>query len=483
MTVQAVFFDMGGTLERVWYTPEQRLQAASGLRQCLLSGGIDLGRNDKEFYKLVSVGYKRYHRWSIETNEELSPFEVWNDFILVGQVFDRAKLARLAEDLMFYLENKFYQRELRPEARQVLHALRTLGLKIGLISNICSHGLIKANLTRYGISHYFDPIILSSEYGRRKPDPAIFHYAARLANVPTGACAHIGDRIARDILGARKAGFGLVVQIINDFDHGEEDEGPPPDAIVQNLDELLPLFCSRAGTSGEEILPPTGVRALLFDAGDILYYRPQRGRNLQCFLEELGLSTVEIPLARRDTLKRQVYHGRISLSQYREAFLRLYGMTDPLQIERGKKMMDADDNNITFFEGVPETLRKLRQNGFMLGIITDTAMPLHVKLKWFERGGFGDVWDSIISSRDLGLQKPAPRTYHAALQQLGLTVEQAVFVGHHPQELHGARAIGMKTIAFNYEKDAEADFYIDRFSDLLDLPIITNSTILPLVKT
>ncbi len=27
MDIQAVFFDMGGTLETVWYTPEQRLQA------------------------------------------------------------------------------------------------------------------------------------------------------------------------------------------------------------------------------------------------------------------------------------------------------------------------------------------------------------------------------------------------------------------------------------------------------------------------
>ena len=53
------------------------------------------------------------------------------------------------------------------------------------------------NLKEYGIRQYFDPIVLSSEYGRRKPDPAIFHYAARLANVPTSECLYVGDRIAR----------------------------------------------------------------------------------------------------------------------------------------------------------------------------------------------------------------------------------------------------------------------------------------------
>jgi putative hydrolase of the HAD superfamily len=55
--------------------------------------------------------------------------------------------------------------------------------------------------------------VLSSQYGRRKPDPSIFFQAARLANLPTSACAYIGDKINRDVLGARRAGFRLALQI------------------------------------------------------------------------------------------------------------------------------------------------------------------------------------------------------------------------------------------------------------------------------
>jgi hypothetical protein len=40
-------------------------------------------------------------------------------------------------------------------------------------------------------------------------------------------------------------------------------------------------------------------------------------------------------------------------------------------------------------------------------------------------------------------------------------------VGHRAVELQGARDVGMKTIAFNYDADAEADFYIEDFSQLL----------------
>jgi len=483
MTVQAVFFDMGGTLERVWYTSKQRLQATLGLKQCLLSGGIDLGLSDKEFHKVITAGYRRYHQWSVESMEELAPQRVWSEFILSAYPIDPDKLALVAEDLMFYLEENFFQRELRPEVPVVLEAIREMGLKIGLISNVCSHGLVPSNLIRYGIRNYFDPIVLSSEYGRRKPDPAIFHYAARLANVPAGACAHVGDRIARDVVGARRAGFGLTIQIINNFDHGEPDEGAEADTVVHQLNEILGLLRPLAGTLDLTQSPIGRVRALLFDAGDILYYRPHRDQNLQLFLQEVGVAGRKIPSAKRDLLKQQVYHGQITQSEYRESFLRLYGLTDPARIQRGKEMMDLDDNNIVFFEGVPETLRILKENGFMLAIITDTAMPLHVKLGWFEKGGFGDVWDSIISSKDMGIQKPDPRIYNAALQQLGLTVDQAVFVGHHPQELDGACTMGMKTVAFNYDVGARADFYIDKFCDLLTVPAISDSLRIPLAKT
>ena len=108
-----------------------------------------------------------------------------------------------------------------------------------------------------------------------------------------------------------------------------------------------------------------------------------------------------------------------------------------------------------------------------MGIVTDTANTLHAKIAWFESGGIGNIWDSIISSRDIGARKPDPKIYHAALEQLGLQAEEAVFIGHKATELEGARAVGMKTIGFNYEENAKADFYIESFLELLDVPIIS----------
>jgi putative hydrolase of the HAD superfamily len=476
LTIQAVFFDMGGTIETFWYTRELRLNATPGLQQLLLDAGIKLGLQNEQLFNVVSAGLKRYHELRVESLDEYPARHVWSEYVLSGYTFDPTKLASIAEELMLYVETHYYHREMRPEMPAVLNAIQQMGLKIGLISNVCSRGQVPTNLTKYNIRHYFDPIVLSCEYGRRKPDPSIFHYAARLANVPTSESVYVGDRVSRDIIGAHKAGYRLAIQIRHDFDHGEEDKGTHPDAVIGQMTELLDILRieldqSASGTT-TVTAPPHPIRALLFDAGDILYFRPHRDHKLAAYLNELALSTEDAHAEEKKSIIDQAYQGQINQDQYREAILRMYGITQPEQIERGKQILAEDDNNVHFFEGVQKTLIALKDKGYLLGIVTDTAMPLHVKLSWFERGGFGHVWDAITSSKELGIRKPNPQIYQAALQQLGLQPSQAVFVGHSALELDGARAVGIKTVAFNYEEGAIADYYIVHFADILKLPIV-----------
>jgi len=478
MTIRAVFFDMGGTIETYGWTPELRIQETAGIRQRLEEAGISLGITDEQLYVIISNGLDAYHQVSLQSMDELPPARVWKEFILAGYPVDQDKLATIAEDLMVYLETHWFQRAMRPDVPSVLEAIQKMGLKIGLISNVNSHGQVPANLELYGIRKYFDPVVLSSEYGRRKPDPAIFHYAARLANVPASQCVYIGDRIVRDILGAKRAGFRLAVQILHEYDHGEVDEGVTPDAVVNDMTEFLDILRTEMNQTidpGGEKGSENPIRAILFDAGDILYYRQKNENKMTAFLNELGLPEKEFPADKRTALRDKAYQGLINYDQYQETILHFYGITDPEQIARGKQVLDEDANNVQFFEGVSETLCSLKEEGYLLGIITDTALPVHVKLNWFQRGGFGEVWDSIISSKELGIRKPKPQIYISALQQLGVSADQAIFVGHKPSELDGAKAVGIKTVAFNYEEGARADFYTTHFSDLLKVPILRKS--------
>ena len=258
--IQAVFFDMGGTIETFDFTRELRLEATIEFQQRLAGAGIDLHLTNEQLCDVISNGLERYKHWAIQTTEELPPQRVWSEYVFQDFPVDQERLSEISEELMFLVETRFYCRAMRPEVPQVLQEIRQMGLKIGVISNVNSRGQVPANLKEYGIIDFFDPIILSSEYGCRKPDPSIFHYAARLINVPTSQCVYVGDRIVRDIDGARRAGFGLAIQIRHNFDHGENDQGCQPDAVIDNMTELLCILQEELKEEIDDDARSTGCR-------------------------------------------------------------------------------------------------------------------------------------------------------------------------------------------------------------------------------
>ncbi len=90
-------------------------------------------------------------------------------------------------------------------------------------------------------------------------------------------------------------------------------------------------------------------------------------------MDELGYNKDAAKGEMGKLLKEKAFQGEIDRSQYQEALLQLYGISDPELIKRGKNILEFEDNNVTFFDGVRETLLKLKAEGFYLGIITDTA--------------------------------------------------------------------------------------------------------------
>jgi len=474
MGIQAVFFDVGGTIETYSFTPEYRVANTHLFRDCLERGGISLEISDETLEEVISRGCRNYHLWNLNSMIELSTVEIWSEYVFKDFHVDRDGLAEISEELSFLYETKFYNRVMRPEIPEVLQDLKLMGYKIGCISNTQSITQVPWTLKTYGLADYFDPVVLSSQYGRRKPDPAIFYQAAQRVCLPTGSCAYVGDKNNRDILGARRAGFGLAVYIRHQFDDGEKDEGATPDYMISDMRDLTPILENEKKKNNHKKTSHQNevVKAIFFDAGDILYYRPERNPNFQKFLEGKELNPPADLEYQRTVLKDLAYQGKIRRHEYFEQLTRLYGIKDSKEIAEGVAALRLDEDVFEIIEGVPQTIKKLKERGYILAIITDTAMPFSKKLSWFDQYGFGRVWDAVISSKEIGVRKPSAEMYEKAISQTGVRVNEAVFVGHKKSELDGAKAVGLKTIAFNYDKDAVADFYIDHFSDLLLLKIL-----------
>ncbi|MBA4385238.1 MAG: hypothetical protein C0410_10925 [Anaerolinea sp.] len=469
MSLKEIFFDMGGTIQNFWTNRELKVKSIPAFRDTFLRAGINFELNDEALTDLVSSGITSYHKWNRESRIELKPFEVWKKFVLKEYQFPDETLGSIAEDLTYLYETTFYYREMRPEIPEVLAAIKSMGLSMGIISNTQSQRQVPDNLTQYGIIDYFSPIVLTSQYGLRKPDPSIFYYAARLAKVPTGSCMYIGDKINRDILGARRAGFRSAIKILHIFDDGEPDFGATPDAEIENMTQLIPIIEQELEKDKFIIKIESNqkIKAVFFDAGDILYHRPQKQLNFNEYLSKID-HTPDPELDRKLKVIRELaFQGKLDRHDYYRQSVQLHGISDEKSITDGVTALDLDDDTVSIFEGVPETIKALKEKGLILGIITDTALTPAIKLKWFEDNGFGYIWDIIISSKDLGIRKPAPILYEEAITQAGIKPDEAIFVGHKATELEGARNIGLKTIAFNYEKKAIADKYIQSFGDLI----------------
>lgn len=247
MNLKAVFFDMGGTIDTHTYERRAGIEATAETRRLVSGAGVDVHGCNEVLYDLINEGLKAYRQWREISLVELPPEQVWPEYILKTYPLAPGQLDGVAEDLTYTVDTRYYQRLMRPEIPEVLETLTRMGLKLGIISNIQSRGQVPDDLNRYGIRHYFDPVVLSSEYGRRKPDPAIFHHAAGLLNTPPGACVYIGDRISRDILGAKQAGFALAPQIRHDFKETADPEFPKPDAVLNSIQELPALILEDQG--------------------------------------------------------------------------------------------------------------------------------------------------------------------------------------------------------------------------------------------
>lgn len=94
--------------------------------------------------------------------------------------------------------------------------------------------------------------------------------------------------------------------------------------------------------------------------------------------------------------------------------------------------------------GVHETLTSLRARGLALAVVSnwDSSLPQHLA-----ELGIAPLLSAVVTSADVGAEKPDPRPFRAALGELGVRPERAVHVGDRETDEDGARASGLRFLA------------------------------------
>ncbi len=214
--IQAVLFDLGGTLEDLSSTPLQRREAAAYIQKVLATRSKLFRMPEEMFFEALTAGYERYKEYTASLREK-SPEEIWGDFYLSAFPEGREVVISMADHLSELWETHFYVREIKPESKAVLTQLRKAGFRIGLITNTSSRSAPYLLLEKYGVLELFDLILTSAGEGHRKPGTTLFLRAAQLLEVTPGQCAYVGDQVAKDMLGARLAGYNRTFLVCSPF--------------------------------------------------------------------------------------------------------------------------------------------------------------------------------------------------------------------------------------------------------------------------
>ncbi len=171
---------------------------------------------------------------------------MWHEALRAVGLDDRALAMRCADS---YVRARAGALELAPGALDVLILLRERGCKLGLVTNgfAATH---HEKIDRLGLRKRMDAFFIADEVGMLKPNPELYRHACRVLGSDPARTAMVGDRYARDVLGAHEV--GLFTVLIDVHAIPIPAGGPQPDAVVDSIEAVigvLPLACR--GGAGE----------------------------------------------------------------------------------------------------------------------------------------------------------------------------------------------------------------------------------------
>ena len=249
--IQAVLFDLGGTIHTVTNTPERSTWFGAFLLDRLKGYGIEIDKDPADFITQLKADAEVYKKHVEETRLELPCDQIWNDYYLKRYDIPREQLTPISEELSFLYD---YLRPInmrRPHLIETMEELKGMGMRLGVISNIISHDIVPHFMMEYGLDKYMECVITSADVLWRKPAPEIFRVAEQKMQLKPEDFAYVGDTLSRDVRGVRAAGWNMVIQIEHQAtahrDVGLAQQGISPDYLIRDLSEIPAIIRAANG--------------------------------------------------------------------------------------------------------------------------------------------------------------------------------------------------------------------------------------------
>lgn len=194
-----------------------------------------------------------------------------------------------------------------------------------------------------------------------------------------------------------------------------------------------------------------GLRAVLFDAGNTLVFL-----DYHRLAEGVG-SALGWPLTGRDLSAHAAEASQVMeqaggsdqhrAAVYLEALFRLSGVPPARMAEVAgclARMHTERHLWCSIRDRTQEALGRLRSAGLRLGVVSNSDGRVAEALR---AAGLSDYFDVVIDSSLVGVEKPDPRIFQAALDALAVGPEESLYVGDlYEVDVVGARAAGIEPV-------------------------------------
>jgi epoxide hydrolase-like predicted phosphatase len=202
------------------------------------------------------------------------------------------------------------------------------------------------------------------------------------------------------------------------------------------------------------------MRGLLVDYGGVL--TTNVWESFRAFCDAEGLDRDEVKrLFREDPaalgLLRRLETGELTEDEFSSEF----GAMLEIPEDRRADLVDRLFAGMQPEEPMLEALRRARAAGVRTGMISNS---------WghgrYDRSLFGELFDGVVISGEVGLHKPQPQIFELGAERIGLLPSQCVFVDDLRENCEGAKAVGMIAVLHRGAEETLA-----RLEDLLSISL------------
>jgi putative hydrolase of the HAD superfamily len=179
-------------------------------------------------------------------------------------------------------------------------------------------------------------------------------------------------------------------------------------------------------------------RGLLLDVGGVIL---DPWRALDAYAVAIG-----VPVPGRgpidpdgDALWKDKLAGTLTLNGYWDRVARRTGHDDWRAMFRSITEVVPDE---LFDDAAIALMRDARTAGRRVGVLSNDAYAIQSRA-FFDAHPAFDALDAFVDASDIGVNKPDAGAYRVAADALGLATEDVVFLDDAPENVAGARAVGM----------------------------------------